>query len=142
MPTQSNTTENGLSFPSASNLSEESSIGFGINSKIGATPSEANLMNFHDKKAFVSYQENFDREEFDVFNSKLGIRRGHENDASAVSDSSNSAFSSSINTSTDLSRNFPEGKDPYLLTRPFQGFILLTLKTTAMGQKNYLLQCI
>ena len=37
-------------FPSASNLSEESSIGFGINSKIGATPSEANLMNFHDKK--------------------------------------------------------------------------------------------
>eukprot|EP00944_MAST-04C_sp_MAST-4C-sp1_P007190 g7190.t1 len=136
LPTQSNTTENGLSFPSASNLSEESSIGFGINSKIGATPSEANLMNFHDKKAFVSYQENVGRDDVDAFNSKLGIKRGHAHDASTVSNSSNSAFSSSINTSTDLSRNFPEGKDPYLLTRPFQGFNIIDVENNGDGPEE------
>jgi hypothetical protein len=99
---------NDLSLLSTNNFSticsEESSLGFTMNNKIGTTPSESTLMNLHDKRAFVTYSdENENRPVTNRFNSKLGVRVDEESDSHIVASQQNQ-------------------KDPYLLTRPFQGF--------------------
>lgn len=96
-----------LSFLSTNNFSticsEESSIGFTMNNKIGLTPSEATLMSLHDKRAFVTYSdEDENRTVIKGLKSKLGARADEESDSHIVSSDNQ--------------------KDPYLLTRPYQGF--------------------
>ena len=62
---------------STANLSalsnDDSTIGFTMDSKIGATTSEARLVNLHDKHAFINYNVDHHRQSVNNFNSKLGI---------------------------------------------------------------------
>ena len=125
----------GILILSTANLSalsnDDSTIGFTMDSKIGATTSEARLVNLHDKHAFVNYNVDHHRQSVNNFNSKLGISIDEsKSNTSSIGGShllskTNNASSINSDSSSYYRRMQQNQNDPYLLTRPFQGFNVL-----------------